>query len=53
MRDLKILEEFGIVDLKKKGRVMTVSTSKELIVVPIVKPAYKNLDQIEKKEILA
>lgn len=43
-RDLKILENFGIVDMKKKGRVVTPSLKGEILIVPLVEA--KRLEEI-------
>ena len=37
-RDMKALEKFGVVLLEKKGRKVTCTVEKELLVLPLIKP---------------
>lgn len=48
-RDLRILESFGVVELRKEGRVIKPLIKKELLVVPLIEFSAKRLKALEER----
>lgn len=47
-RDLKILEEFGIVELEKKGRTVKPKVEKDFLILPLIPITAYTLKDLEK-----
>ncbi len=47
MRDLILLEHFGIVELQKKGKNIVPTVEKEILILPLVKLKAKTLPEIK------